>query len=59
MTFFRKYPHFKCGLFLTIHMVFLVIGFILQGGGSAEYGGAILRETKEWNEGVITDVQSV
>ncbi len=59
MKFFEAYPFFKLGFFLTFNMVYFVIGIMLQWGGSSEYGSVILRETSEWNKGVLTDVQSI
>ena len=53
--FLAALPFLKCCCFLTLNLAWLVIGCVLYGTGTSQYGMVIEHETAEWNKSPIVD----
>jgi hypothetical protein len=49
----------KCCLFLTFYLAYLVIGILVSGGSTNQYGIVVANETNEWTKSPVTDIIAV
>jgi len=49
----------KCCLFLSFYLAYLVIGILVSGGSTNQYGIVVANETNEWTKSPVTDIIAV